>query len=57
MEDKGERSSIFLDPLGVFDPLTSVKRRMVGEWSELRIKVGCGQKVNVCPVWRLRLDT
>ena len=57
MEDKGVTLKIFSNQPGIFIPPTVFEWRMVGEWSELRIKVGCGQKLFFCPVWRLRLNT
>jgi hypothetical protein len=57
MGDKGERIIFYSDLPGVFSPPAIAVRWMVGEWSELRTKVGFGQKVIACPVWRLRLET
>jgi hypothetical protein len=55
MGDKGVKLNIYSDQAGVFDPPEIVLRRTVGEWSELRNKVGCGRNMNTCPIWRLRL--
>ena len=56
MGDKGVMLKTCPDLPGVFDPPVRVLWRMVGEWSELRNKVGCGRKMDICPVRRLRLD-
>ena len=57
MGGKGVWISVFLDPPGVSNPPAIDVGRKVGEWSELRIKVGCVRNINICPVWRLRLET
>jgi hypothetical protein len=56
MEDKGVMLKIFSNQPGIFIPPVVFEWRMVGEWSELRNKVGCGQKFFFCPAWRLRLN-